>query len=221
MLPRRRIFHRLSRSLQAAGGASRRSGDGSGCGAGCVVETSEITGAGAVERVAGHRPRGDDAMKLDAKVDGLAAKFESNGARFRYERNGEAVEREYSIAALAPGSFSVLIEGRSYSVVWVEGSIRVNGRPFAVEVFDPREMRGHSAGAFGEGRRNIASPMPGKVVRVLVSAGDAVEAGQGLVVVEAMKMQNEMKSPKAGKVVEVKAKADATVQAGEVLVVIE
>ncbi len=160
-------------------------------------------------------------MKLEAKVDGSAAKFEVNGARLRYERNGQAVEREYSIAALAPGSYSVLIEGRSYSVISVEGAIRVNGRPFAVEIFDPRQMRGRGAGAFGEGRRSIASPMPGKVVRVLVSAGETVEAGQGLVVVEAMKMQNEMKSPKAGKVVEVKAKADATVQAGEVLVVIE
>ncbi len=56
---------------------------------------------------------------------------------------------------------------------------------------------------------------------MLVAEGDAVEAGQGLIVVEAMKMQNEMKSPKAGRVVEVKAKPDATVAAGEVLMVIE
>lgn len=63
--------------------------------------------------------------------------------------------------------------------------------------------------------------MPGKVVRVLVAEGDMVEAGQGLVVVEAMKMQNEMKSPKAGRVIEVKAKPDSTVAAGQVLLVIE
>jgi biotin carboxyl carrier protein len=63
--------------------------------------------------------------------------------------------------------------------------------------------------------------MPGKVIQVLVAVGDTVEAGQGLVVVEAMKMQNEMKSPKAGRIVEVKTKRDAAVAAGDVLVVVE
>jgi biotin carboxyl carrier protein len=63
--------------------------------------------------------------------------------------------------------------------------------------------------------------MPGKVIRVLVSVGDTVELGQGLVVVEAMKMQNEMKSPKAGRIVEVKTKPHAAVAAGDVLVVVE
>ena len=63
--------------------------------------------------------------------------------------------------------------------------------------------------------------MPGKVVRVLVERGQEVEAGAGLVVVEAMKMQNELKSPKAGTVVELRAAPGATVNAGDVLVVIE
>ncbi len=72
-----------------------------------------------------------------------------------------------------------------------------------------------------EGRQAVAAPMPGRVIRVLVEAGQAVEAGQGLIVVEAMKMQNEMKSPKAGRVIEVKASDGATVAAGDVLIVIE
>ena len=63
--------------------------------------------------------------------------------------------------------------------------------------------------------------MPGKVVRVLVAQGDQVEAGQGLVIVEAMKMQNELKAPRAGKVVAVAAAAGATVNAGEILATIE
>jgi biotin carboxyl carrier protein len=160
-------------------------------------------------------------MKFEAMVDGQAAKFESDGARLRFEHDGAVAECDYSIVPLAPGSYSVLIGGRSYSAIAVNGSIRVNGREFSVDLFDPREMRCRKAGGMGEGRQNILAPMPGKVVRVLVNAGDSVEAGQGLVVVEAMKMQNEMKSPKAGKVAEVKTKADATVAAGEVLLVIE
>ena len=160
-------------------------------------------------------------MKLEASVGGRAAKFESDGARFRYERGGESVEREYSIAPLGGGAYSVLIGGRSYYAISADGAIRVNGREFAIEISDPRELHGHRAGGIGEGRHSIVAPMPGKVVRVLVSAGDAIESGQGLVVVEAMKMQNEMKSPKAGKVLEVKTKAEATVAAGDVLVVIE
>jgi biotin carboxyl carrier protein len=63
--------------------------------------------------------------------------------------------------------------------------------------------------------------MPGKVVRVLVEAGQAVEAGQGLIVVEAMKMQNELKSPKSGTVAELRAANGSTVNAGDVLVVVE
>jgi biotin carboxyl carrier protein len=92
---------------------------------------------------------------------------------------------------------------------------------FPVEIFDPRELRARSSAGASQGRQNVAAPMPGKVVRLLVAAGDAVEAGQGLIVVEAMKMQNEMKSPKAGVVVEIKITEGATVSAGEILIVIE
>ena len=78
--------------------------------------------------------------------------------------------------------------------------------------------RNHSK---GEGRQNIVATMPGRVVRVLVAAGDQVEAGQGIVVVEAMKMQNEMKAVRAGRVAALPAVAGATVNAGEILAAIE
>ena len=160
-------------------------------------------------------------MKLDVVVDGRAGHLAIDGNRLRYEREGESLEREFSVEPITPGSYSVLIDGRSYEVIAAGAEIRVNGRAFSVEVFDPRSMRGRKTGAAGEGRQNVAAMMPGKVVRVMVAAGDVIEAGQGLVVVEAMKMQNEMKSPKAGRVVEVKTKPDATVAAGDVLLVIE
>ena len=175
-------------------------------------------------------------MKFDTVVDGRAGKLvveddsrrvDSGGlrrfprSRFTYERGGQSIEREFSVEPLTPGSYSVLIDGKSYEVIASGGEVRVNGRAFALEVFDPRSMRGRKSGDAKEGRQNISAMMPGKVVRVLVGAGDAIEAGQGLIVVEAMKMQNEMKSPKAGRVVEIKTKPDSTVAAGDVLLVIE
>ena len=161
-------------------------------------------------------------MKVEVVINGRAAKLEVDAGQLRYAPDGsEAIERDFSVEALVAGSYSVLIGGRSYNVIVVGGAVRVNGRAFQVEVFDPREMRGRKNAAAGEGRQKIVAMMPGKVVRVLVAQGDAVEAGQGLVVVEAMKMQNEMKSPKAGRVIEVKTRPEATVAAGEVLMVIE
>ncbi len=97
----------------------------------------------------------------------------------------------------------------------------IDGFRFAVEVRDPRRMARQSGARSREGVETVTAPMPGKVVRVLVAPGDAVEAGQGLVVVEAMKMQNEMKAPRAGRVSAVPAREGATVAAGEALAVIE
>jgi biotin carboxyl carrier protein len=165
---------------------------------------------------------GDDAVKLEVTIDGNPASLTLEGSKFRFEKeNGGVIERDFSIASLTPGSYSVLIGGRNYEVIAVDGQIRVNGRLFAVEVFDPRGMRGRKSAGAGVGPQKVIAAMPGKVVRLLVAEGDTVEAGQGLVVVEAMKMQNEMKSPKAGRVVEVRVKPEATVAIGDVLLVIE
>jgi biotin carboxyl carrier protein len=157
-------------------------------------------------------------MKIDAIINGQERTLHLESSRFEY--NG--LKRDYSIEPSGPGVFSILIEGRSYqATVLTPGTIQVNNQIFSVELFDPRELRARSTAGASHGRQNIVSPMPGKVVRLLVAVGDAIEAGQGLIVVEAMKMQNEMKSPKAGVVVEMKTQAGATVTAGEILVVIE
>ena len=101
-------------------------------------------------------------------------------------------------------------------------AVVLRGRTYEVAVVDPKRLRsGESAGAHHAGAAEIVSPMPGKIVRVLVQAGDQVEAGAGIIVVEAMKMQNEMKAPKAGTVVSINADEGATVNAGDVLAVIE
>jgi biotin carboxyl carrier protein len=117
--------------------------------------------------------------------------------------------------------YSVLCEGRAYEARIGGGIVAIGGRKFSVEALDPRRWSRSRNDRHGEGRQNIAAAMPGKVVRVLVALGDLVEAGQGLVVVEAMKMQNEIKALRAGKVVSLEAVAGATVNAGEILVAIE
>jgi len=73
----------------------------------------------------------------------------------------------------------------------------------------------------GHGPQRVVAPMPGRIAKVLVKVGDAVAAGQGLVVVEAMKMENELRSPRAGTVTEVPAVEGALVKANAVLVVFE
>jgi biotin carboxyl carrier protein len=128
---------------------------------------------------------------------------------------------------VAPNNFSVLLNGESHQ-------IRIAPRPdgtltlhtglaeYSAEVSDPRSWRGRRHGALeAEGRQQIAAPMPGKVVRLLVQQGDTVEAGQGLLVVEAMKMQNEIRSPKGGKVERLFAKEGQLVNAGEILLWVE
>jgi biotin carboxyl carrier protein len=134
-------------------------------------------------------------------------------------------EAGLSVVRVEPGVYSVIHAGRSFEArvtAVADGfSVEVNGRRFHVEVRDPRNARRRSDAGLGGGRQNILAPMPGKVVRLLVQPGDTVEAGQGLVVVEAMKMQNEMKCAHAGTVREVRAAVGDTVAAGQVLVVIE
>lgn len=100
--------------------------------------------------------------------------------------------------------------------------VHVGARSYEIEITDPKRLRrGQSSGAHHHGSAEIIASMPGKVVRVMVEVGAQVEAGAGIVVVEAMKMQNEMKSPKAGVVVSLNMAEGATVNAGDVLAVIE
>ena len=100
--------------------------------------------------------------------------------------------------------------------------VSVGTQHYAITLADPRRLRSaNTAGALAGGVARITAPMPGKVVRVLVEAGAEVEAGDGILVVEAMKMQNEMKSPRAGTVVTLSVVVGATVNGGDVLAVIE
>jgi len=113
-------------------------------------------------------------------------------------------------------------QGRQYRCVLDGDGVVIGGRRYGFEVEDPRSWQGRRGpGAGTEGPRPVKAPMPGRVVRLLVEVGEEVEEGQGVVVIEAMKMQNELKSPKAGRVIRVGAAVGDTVGSGDVLVVVE
>jgi biotin carboxyl carrier protein len=130
-----------------------------------------------------------------------------------------------AVKQVEPGVYSVLLGGASYEIrlTGTPDGLRAEacGRLFGVDVRDPRDTSRGARASIGSGRQSVTAPMPGKVIRVLVKVGDSVEVGQGLVVVEAMKMQNEMKATRPGRVTEVRAGAGQTVGAGDTLVILE
>ena len=168
-------------------------------------------------------------MKLHANIAELEMKVE-------IRRHGERVlanvdGREYELDAHRSSSslmlrtadgkvFDCRVEGMSSSGKSVD--VFVGPRRYAVTLTDPKRLRGaSSAGGHADGAARVVAPMPGKVARLLVEQGAQVEAGAGVIVVEAMKMQNEMKSPKSGVVTVLNVTVGATVNGGDVLAVIE
>lgn len=121
--------------------------------------------------------------------------------------------------------YSLLLDGQVVETAVTDGATRgdlvvhLPGLSLPVTI-DANRRRGKTA-AHADGEQRIVAPMPGRVVRVLVSAGDEVELRQPVIVVEAMKMENELRAPKAGRVKEVAVEAGASVESGRLLLVIE
>jgi biotin carboxyl carrier protein len=160
----------------------------------------------------------DEKQALDIKRDGGRVVAYVEGRRYELELR----EPEAGVCLLiADGHvYECRVERDAAQPALVH--VHTGNRDYAIKLVDPKRLRaGQSAGAQGDGAAQVVAPMPGKIVRVLVEQGESIEAGQGIVVVEAMKMQNEMKSPRAGRVVELQATLGATVNAGDVLAVIE
>lgn len=130
-------------------------------------------------------------------------------------------------ARIAPGLYSILLEGRSYDVrvnhragagATPDYDVRVDSEPFRIALRDPRSRHQPTGAAVTTGPQEIAAPMPGKVARLLVKEGDQVEADQGLLVIEAMKMQNELRAPRAARVERIYAGEGAGVETGAPLI---
>lgn len=123
---------------------------------------------------------------------------------------------------LQAGLMSLVVEGRQYRCVLDGDAVLIDGRRFAFEVNDPRSLQGRrGAGTGSAGPRAVKAPMPGRVVRLLAAAGDEIVEQQGIVVIEAMKMQNELKAPKTGRIARIAVAVGDTVGAGDVLAVVE
>jgi biotin carboxyl carrier protein len=171
-------------------------------------------------------------MKLTAEIASktCALEIRREGSRVFAEIAG----RSYDLEAqeLGAGGYLFLLGGRVYECRVSDAAssagkrgrmeVQVQGQSYGVTVFDPRRLRGaRPTGGQDAARVEVSAPMHGKIVRVLVERGQVVEDGDGLVVVEAMKMQNELKSPRGGTVAELHAVPGTTVNAGAVLVIIE
>ena len=168
-------------------------------------------------------------MKFHAQVGEITHKVEIT-------RNGDRIvaridDREYDLEVSQPEPSVYLFKenGKIHEFFFAPRSspdapVTVSGRHGDVEVklVDPKRLRGGTAaGGAADGTAEIKTMMPGKVVRVIAKPGDQVEKGDPVLVVEAMKMQNDLKSPKAGIVKEIRVEESATVSAGDILAIIE
>ena len=167
-------------------------------------------------------------MMVRIEIDGQLRQVElirGDGNQYRASIDGEP-EVQIEALILRPDVLSLQINGKSYRCVLEESSegsaVHISCRRLLYRIDDPRSLKSRRQRHGGaEGPKPVTAPMPGRVVRLLATVGDQVEAHQGIVVIEAMKMQNELKSPKAGKVTQIRVEPDGTVSAGDVLAVVE
>ncbi|MCL5005525.1 MAG: biotin/lipoyl-binding protein [Acidobacteria bacterium] len=157
-------------------------------------------------------------IELPARAEPATA-----GRQDRLAIDGEPLETDW--AEIAPGTYSILLGGRSYeahiaraagdhpggSNSWV---VTIGEHDFNLEARDPRARRHAGEAAVQEGPLEVLAPMPGRIVRILVSQGQEVARDQGLLVIEAMKMQNELRAPRAGRIMELHVREGIGIETG-------
>ena len=164
-------------------------------------------------------------MTYDITIDGKQYRLDLIREEGRWSCRLDGREVEVDAVLVRPDVLSLRLGNQAYEVKCerVAGEMHtwVGTARFAAEVRDPRSLRGRVRAVDDHGPRKLTAPMPGKIVRVLVSPGAEVEAGTGVLVVEAMKMQNEIKSPKRGTIRKILVSEGAAVNAGDVLAIVE
>ncbi|CAN5368286.1 acetyl-CoA carboxylase biotin carboxyl carrier protein subunit [soil metagenome] len=166
-------------------------------------------------------------MKLQAEIG--SEKYEINVRRDgrRVVANVDGREYDLEVSEPEPNIYLFKHEGQIFEAfvsptALGEVDVSVHNNHFDIKLIDPKRLRGAGSDtAAAEGIAEIRSAMPGKIVRILADVDETVEKGQGIIVVEAMKMQNELKSPKNGIVREIRVGVDSTVSSGDVLATIE
>jgi biotin carboxyl carrier protein len=170
-------------------------------------------------------------MKCEVQLTGvngakkLVVEVEKQGASYRISVDGRLMAAD--AVQVSGHTISILLDGQCFEIHVVPApqgklNLQMGAHEFTAEIQDPRALQGRNQRTLeAEGRQQIIAPMPGKVIRILVKAGDAVQAGQGMLVIEAMKMQNEIRSPKSGKVERLLASEGQNVSAGETLAWVE
>lgn len=172
-------------------------------------------------------------MILEVTVSGASDTANGKARRLEIKKSGVGWKCRLDGTAIAidailarPNVLSLIIDGRSYEIKREHTSAGVNlsvgSSRLQVELHDPRSLRSRlKASGDKKGPIKIVAPMPGRVVRVLVAENQEVDLGQGILVVEAMKMQNEIKSPKKGVVKKISTANGTAVNPGDVLATIE
>ena len=164
-------------------------------------------------------------MTYDVAIDGKIYRLELDHSEKGWSCRLDGREIPVDAVLARRDVLSLRIGNRAFEVkcerVGLETHFWVGSERFAVEVRDPRSLRGRARHDDEQGPRKLTAPMPGKVVRILAAEGSEIEAGAGVVVVEAMKMQNEVKSPKRGTIQKISVIAGEAVNAGDVLAIVE
>lgn len=164
-------------------------------------------------------------MTYEITIDGKQYRLDLEQADGHWTCRVDGRDVEVDAVLARPNVLSLRRGNKAYEVkcerVGGDTHIWVGSQRFAVEVRDPRSLRSRVRALDEHGPRKLTAPMPGKVVRVLVSEGAEVEAGAGVLVVEAMKMQNEVKSPKKGTIQKILVAEGTAVNAGDVLGIVE
>lgn len=165
-------------------------------------------------------------MVYDITIEGKNYRLELDRVegRWRCQIDGRSIEIDALLAS--PNVVSVLMDGKAYEIKREQSAtdthLWVGNRRYLAEPRDPRSLQAQRSKAGDtQGPKKLIAPMPGKVVRILLTEGADVVLGQGILVMEAMKMQNEIKSPKKGKLQKLMVQPGGSVNAGDVLAIVD